>query len=97
VARLWQWLLELQGLVRATSPWPSTAQINRLRALLRDAHDDTDRQLARAALTDATLSRLARRRLPGDASREQAIRHAEICRLALAIHDARQALKDSRA
>ena len=32
----------------------STAQINRLRALLRDAHDDTDRQLARAALTDAT-------------------------------------------
>src|SRR6478609_5627260 len=32
----------------------STAQINRLRALLRDGHDDTDtdRQLARAALTD---------------------------------------------
>jgi transposase len=75
----------------------STAQINRLRALLRDAHDDTDRQLARAALTDATLTRLARRRLPRDASREQAIRHAEIRRLALAIHDARQALKDNRA
>ena len=48
----------------------STAQINRLRALLRDARDDTDtdRQLARAALTDATLTRLARRRLPRDAS-----------------------------
>ena len=75
----------------------STAQINRLRALLRDAHDDTDRQLARAALTDATLTRLARRRLPRDASREQAIRHAEIRRLALAIHDARQALKSNRA
>jgi transposase len=76
----------------------STAQINRLRALLRDAHDDTDtdRQLARVALTDATLTRLARRRLPRDASREQAIRHAEIRRLALAIHDARQALKDNR-
>ncbi len=52
----------------------STAQINRLRALLRDAHDDTDRQLARAALTDATLTRLA-----------------------LAIHDARRALKANRA
>ena len=75
----------------------STAQINRLRALLRDAHDDTDRQLARTALTDATLARLARRRLPRDASREHAIRHAEIRRLALAIHDARRALKDNRA
>ena len=75
----------------------STAQINRLRALLRDAHDDTDRQLARATLADATLTRLARRRLPRDASREQAIRHTEIRRLALAIHDARQALKTNRA
>ena len=45
----------------------STAQTNRLRALLRDA------------------------------SREQAIRHAEIRRLALAIHDARQGLKSNRA
>jgi transposase len=75
----------------------STAQINRLRALLRDAHADTDRQLARAALTDATLTRLARRRLSRDASREQAIHQAEIRRLALAIHDARQALKSNRA
>ena len=59
-----------------TSPLASTAQINRLRALLRDTHDDTDRQLALVpALTDATLTRLARRRLSGDASREQAIRH----------------------
>jgi len=75
----------------------STAQTNRLRALLRDAHDDTDRQLARTPLTDATLARLARRRLPRDASREHAIRHTEIRRLALAIHDARRALKDNRA
>jgi transposase len=73
----------------------STAQINRLRALLRDSND-TDHHLARAALTDTTLTALARRRLPRDASREQAIRHAEIRRLALAIHDARQALKDNR-
>ena len=77
----------------------STAQINRLRALLRDSQDntDTDRHLARAALTDATLTGLARRRLRRDASREHAIRHAEIRRLALAIHGARQALKDNRA
>ena len=75
----------------------STAQINRLRALLRDAHDDSDRQLARAALPDVTLTRLGRRCLPRDASREQAIRHAEVRRLALAIHDARRALKDNRA
>ena len=46
----------------------STAQINRLRALLREAHDDSDRQLARAALPDVTLTRLGRRCLPRDAS-----------------------------
>jgi transposase len=74
----------------------STAQINRLRALLRDGND-TDHQLARAALTDATLTGLARRRLSRDASREQAVRHAEVRRLALAIHDASRALKTNRA
>ena len=74
----------------------STAQINRLRALLRDGND-TDHQLARVALTDATLTGLARRRLPRDASREHAIRHAEVRRLALAIHDANRALKANRA
>ncbi len=73
----------------------STAQINRLRALLRDSND-TDHHLARAALPDTTLTALARRRLSRDASREQAIHHAEIRRLALAIHDARQALKDNQ-
>src|SRR2546423_1747119 len=41
----------------------STAQTNRLRALLRDG-DDTDRCLARARLSDAVLAALARRRQP---------------------------------
>ncbi len=55
----------------------STGQINRLRALLRDG-DDTDRRVARARLSDATLASLARRRLSREASRQQAVRHAEI-------------------
>ena len=75
----------------------STAQTNRLRALLRDAAMTPTASSPAAALTDATLARLARRRLPRDASREHAIRHAEIRRLALALRDARRALKDNRA
>jgi len=73
----------------------STGQINRLRALLRDG-DDTDRRLARARLSDATLASLARRRLPREASRQQAVRHAEIRRLAMALRQARRALKANR-
>ena len=74
----------------------STAQTNRLRALLLGG-DDTDRQLARGR---------AHRRHPGrpgpapatrDASREQAMRHAEIRRLALALREAARALKANRA
>ena len=42
---------------------PSTAQVNRLRALLLGG-DDEDRQVARSALTEATLGILARRRAP---------------------------------
>src|SRR6478752_1885048 len=57
----------------------STAQTNRLRALLLGG-DDTDRTLARGALTEARLASLARRRPPREASREQAVRHAEIRR-----------------
>jgi transposase len=72
-----------------------TAQTNRLRALLLTG-DDTDRRLARGVLTEATLTGLARRRLPGDASREQAVRHAEIRRLALALRDNGRALKTNR-
>ncbi|MCA1696177.1 MAG: IS110 family transposase [Actinobacteria bacterium] len=74
----------------------TTAQTNRLRALLRDG-DDTDRRLARASLTDTTLVGLARRRQPREASREQAVRHAEIRRLTVALRDAGRALKVNRA
>jgi len=49
----------------------NTAQTNRLRALLLGG-DDTDRALARGALTHTRLTELARRRLPREASREQA-------------------------
>ena len=73
----------------------STAQTNRLRALLLGG-DDTDRQLARAALTETRLAGLARRRPPREASREQAVRHAEIRRLALALRAATRELKANR-
>lgn len=69
----------------------STAQTNRLRALLL-AGDDGDRQVARRALSNAVLTSLARRRLSKDASREQVIRHAEIRRLALALREAHRQL-----
>ena len=74
----------------------STAQTNRLRALLLGG-DDADRRLARGKLTDTTLVALARRRQPRDASREQAVRHGEIRRLALALREAGRALKTNRA
>jgi transposase len=74
----------------------STGQINRLRALLRDG-DDTDRRLARMRLTDTVLASVARRRLPAHASRDQAVRHAEIRRLAVALRCAARALKANRA
>lgn len=73
-----------------------TAQINRLRALLRDG-DDTDRQIARAALTDPVLAALARRRCPRDADRAQAVRQGELRRLALAVREGGRALKANRA
>jgi transposase len=73
----------------------STGQINRLRALLRDGHD-TDRRLARTRLTDTALASVARRRLPAHASRDQAVRHAEIRRLAVALRQAARALKANR-
>src|SRR4051794_36487134 len=74
----------------------STAQTNRLRALLLSG-DDADRTLARARRTDATLAALARRRPPREASREQAVRHAEIRRLAVALREAGRALTTNRA
>ena len=78
----------------------STAQTNRLRALLRDGDGDradTDRELARGALPEDTLTALARRRLPPDATRAQAVRHGEIRRLAIALRAAARALKSNRA
>ena len=74
----------------------ATGQTNRLRALLRDG-EDTDRRLARARLSDAVLAGLARRRQPREASRQQAVRHGEIRRLALALREAARALKVNRA
>ena len=73
----------------------STAQTNRLRALLRDGND-TDRRLARAHLSDTVLAGLLRRRQPAGASRQQAVRHTEIRRLALALREAARALKTNR-
>ena len=73
----------------------STAQTNRLRALLL-CGDDRDRQSARGALTDAALTTLARRRLPSGASRDHAVRHAEIRRLAIALSEAGRQLKANR-
>ncbi len=73
----------------------STAQTNRLRALLL-AGDDTDRRAARSALTEAALAGLTRRKLPAGAGRDQAVRHAEIRRLVLALRQARQQLDANR-
>jgi len=73
----------------------STGQINRLRALLRDGND-TDRRLARTRLTETVLASGARRRLPAHASRDQAVRHAEIRRLAVTLRQATRALKANR-
>lgn len=72
-----------------------TAQTNRLKALLLSG-EDRDRQVARGSLTDTVLTGLARRRLPAGASREHAVRQAEIRRLALALREAAQQLKANR-
>jgi transposase len=71
-----------------------TGQASRLRALLL-AGDDTDRRAARKTLSKTALAALAGRELPANASREQAVRQAEIRRLALALTQARQQLKDN--
>ena len=75
----------------------STAQTNRLRALLLGSDNDADRDLARGALSDAVLTELADRQPRAGATREQAVRHGEIRRLALAIRDGGRALKENRA
>jgi transposase len=58
---------------------------------------DSDRDLARATLTDPVLAAVARRREPRQASREQVVRHGEIRRLALAVLAGRHALAVNRA
>jgi transposase len=73
----------------------ATAQASRLRALLLTG-DDTDRRAARKALSKTALAALAGRQLPAQASREHAIRQAEIARLALALVQARRQLRDNR-
>jgi transposase len=73
----------------------STAQTNRLKALLREG-EDTDRWLARGTMTITTLSSLATRRPPQHATRAQAVRQAEIRRLAIAIREASRALAANR-
>jgi transposase len=73
-----------------------TAQTNRLRALLLGSGNDIDRDLARGVLSDGVLTELARRPLPGNADREQTVRHAEIRRLALAVREGARELKDNR-
>ena len=74
----------------------STAQTNRLPALLIDG-DDTDRDLARGALTDAVLTDLAGRQPASGVDRVQVVRHGEIRRLARAVRDGGRALKDNHA
>jgi len=73
-----------------------TGQTNRLKALLRDG-DDTDRALARGKLTERTIDKLARRRQAQGATRAEAVRHAEIRRLAVALREQRRELKTNRA
>ena len=75
----------------------ATAQTNRLRALLLGSDTDADRDLARGVLSDAVLTELADRRPRAGATREQAVRHGEIRRLALAVRDGGRALKQNRA
>ena len=58
---------------------------------------DTERDLARATLTDPVLLAMARRRVPPQATCEQAVRHGEIRRLAHAIRVGRHALAANQA
>ena len=81
---------------RAELTSTGTAQTNRLKALLRDG-SDADRRLACGKITVTRLSELVKRRQPREASRAQAVRHAEIRRLALALREAARLLKANKA
>jgi transposase len=60
------------------------------------AGDDADRHTARGALTATILAHLGRRELSAAARRDQAVRHAEIQRLAVALQQAREQLDLNR-
>ncbi len=77
---------------RAQLTSATTAQVNRLRALLL-AGQDNDPALARGPLSTKTLTSLTRRRGIADATRAQRVRHGEIHRLATAIGQGRAQLK----
>jgi transposase len=64
-----------------------TSTVNRLRALLLDG-DDTDRDLSRGHLSDATLTKIARRRVPKGASTAHSVRQQELRRLAVQLRRA---------
>jgi len=72
-----------------------TAQINRLRALLLGG-DDTDRAVARGALTEVRVRTIARRRGRPSDTLEQQIRRGEAQRLVRAIREATQALAQNK-
>jgi transposase len=72
----------------------STAATNRLRALLLTG-PDSDRSLARGRLTLTVLDTLIRRLTPPEATRADAIRQAEIRRLATTIRDLHRHLHDN--
>jgi transposase len=87
--------LRLLLIAREELTTATTAQTNRLRALLLGG-ENADRRLARGALTEPILAALARRRGGRDASREQAVRQAEIRRHALALREHRRELVNNR-
>jgi transposase len=73
-----------------------TARAGRLRPCCWPG-DDTDRRAARTTLSGTAPTALADREVPVHASREQAVRQAEIGRLARALAQVRSRLKDNRA
>jgi transposase len=73
----------------------STAQNNRLKALLRDG-DDSDRALARGRFTTTDLEVMTHRHPDQHATRAQTVRDAETRRLATALRQARRELADNQ-
>jgi transposase len=72
-----------------------TATSNQLRALLLTG-DDTDRALARQAVSEQLLTGLVRRRTPRDADRMHAVRQQELRRLAQTVRELDRQLKTNQ-